>query len=147
MYFDMCTNTESHVHMLLNCLPTKMTKHMSWNASREWGGRRPAHSAVLPWICPTSFVLFGIIEVKIFIWQHENSGELCLSKSYWDKFCHLAFSLPHPTITTAVKPYQFHVSALNSQKWTKNKRLTCSSFGDFFCQFKDHCRSIILIPG
>lgn len=26
--------------------------------------------------------LFGMIEVKIFILQHENSGELCLNKSY-----------------------------------------------------------------
>lgn len=84
MYFDTCT--ESHVHMLLNCLQAKMTKHMSWNARREWEKKEEDLLIQLFYLVfaqpPLFYVhLFGMIEVKIFIWQHENSGELCLNKS------------------------------------------------------------------
>lgn len=75
---------------------------MSWNA-REWEKKEAVLIQLfyLVFAQPPLFCahLFGMIEVKIFILQHENSGELCLNKFY-----HLAFSLHHPTTTTAVKP-------------------------------------------
>lgn len=83
-YSDMCT--ESHVHMVLNYLQAKMTKHMSLNARREWGKKEAVLIQLfyLVFAQPPLFCvhLFGMIEVKIFILQHENSGELCLNKSY-----------------------------------------------------------------
>lgn len=67
MYFDTCT--ESHVHMVLNCLQAKMRKHMSWNARREWKKkRRRAHSAVLPCVCPTSIILCALV------WNDRNKN-------------------------------------------------------------------------